>query len=423
MDADWDVIAETLLAAVGTRHGRSHRRSPKVETRIGRVCDICCPDTYEKKESVTNFGGKQNGIKVSWMAALAIQAPFVRGRNDLSHWNFNPVQSKSCRISLVKRDSSHIALFSFSPVFSTSASNSTHWFQLRAPSRCETTREFKVYCVSTDKIVGGAQLRADQNLRRLILLRHAKSSWSDRSIKDHERPLSKKGCKAAASIALKLQQHLGWLPQLILCSNSTRTRETLEIMQQHLPQLEEAEVHFLSSFYSVAAMDGETLQHLQEIIYKYSKDDIQTIMCMGHNRGWEEAATLLTGIHVELKTANAALLEATGSSWQEAFENAGAGGWKLFAIVKPDASLDNWGSRGSWVQPKHVSDGVLAHAKRFSNDSEAFRVGTISLTRVADAYKTDSAETLECTTGGRQFVDFRLEDWRQTHVSLNTLVV
>jgi hypothetical protein len=39
--------------------------------------------------------------------------------------------------------------------------------------------------------------------------------------------------------------------------------------------------------------------------------------CMGHNRGWEEAASLLCGISVELKTANAALLEAPGSSWQE----------------------------------------------------------------------------------------------------------
>jgi hypothetical protein len=38
---------------------------------------------------------------------------------------------------------------------------------------------------------------------------------------------------------------------------------------------------------------------------------------MGHNRGWEEAASLLCGISVELKTANAALLEAPGSSWQE----------------------------------------------------------------------------------------------------------
>lgn len=39
--------------------------------------------------------------------------------------------------------------------------------------------------------------------------------------------------------------------------------------------------------------------------------------CMGHNRGWEEAASQLCGVVVELKTANAALLEAPGASWKE----------------------------------------------------------------------------------------------------------
>lgn len=38
---------------------------------------------------------------------------------------------------------------------------------------------------------------------------------------------------------------------------------------------------------------------------------------MGHNRGWEEAATMLSGSPIELKTCNAALLEATGKSWNE----------------------------------------------------------------------------------------------------------
>lgn len=38
---------------------------------------------------------------------------------------------------------------------------------------------------------------------------------------------------------------------------------------------------------------------------------------MGHNRGWEEAASMLSGSPVELKTCNAALLEATGKSWDE----------------------------------------------------------------------------------------------------------
>eukprot|EP00258_Populus_trichocarpa_P043384 XP_024459403.1 uncharacterized protein LOC112327959 isoform X3 [Populus trichocarpa] len=53
--------------------------------------------------------------------------------------------------------------------------------------------------------------------RRLILLRHAKSSWDDRSLRDHDRPLSKSGELDAAKVSQKLQ-HLGWIPQLILSS-------------------------------------------------------------------------------------------------------------------------------------------------------------------------------------------------------------
>lgn len=174
--------------------------------------------------------------------------------------------------------------------------------------------------------------------RRLILLRHAMSSWEDPSLRDHDRPLSKAGEADAVRVSHKLQQ-LGWIPQLILSSDAVRTRETLKIMQQQIRGFFEAEVRFISSFYSIAAMDGQTAEHLQQIISKYTKDEILTVMCMGHNRGWEEAASMFTGTSVELKTCNAALLEATGKSWEEAFALAGLGGWKLQGVVKPSSSL------------------------------------------------------------------------------------
>ncbi|KAF7121087.1 hypothetical protein RHSIM_Rhsim13G0138000 [Rhododendron simsii] len=174
--------------------------------------------------------------------------------------------------------------------------------------------------------------------RRLILLRHANSSWEDRSLRDHDRPLSRTGQSDAIEVSQKLQK-LGWIPELILSSDAVRTRETLKIMQEQVKGFLEAEVHFISSFYSIAAMDGQTAEHLQHAICKFSRDEILTVMCMGHNRGWEEAASMFTGASIELKTCNAALLEATGKSWEEAFSLAGFGGWKLQGIVKPTSSL------------------------------------------------------------------------------------
>ncbi|XP_010695924.2 uncharacterized protein At3g52155, chloroplastic [Beta vulgaris subsp. vulgaris] len=177
--------------------------------------------------------------------------------------------------------------------------------------------------------------------RRLILLRHAESTWSNHSLRDHERPLSKAGRADAADVSYKLQR-LGWVPELILCSDAARTRETLSVMQERCMGFLQAAVHFFPSFYSVAAMDGQTAEHLQQMICKFSSDDILTVMCMGHNKGWEEAASMFTGSVIELKTCNAALLEATGKSWEEAFESAGLGGWKLQGLVKPNSSLENY---------------------------------------------------------------------------------
>eukprot|EP00271_Cylindrocystis_brebissonii_P018709 TRINITY_DN5428_c0_g1_i1.p1 TRINITY_DN5428_c0_g1~~TRINITY_DN5428_c0_g1_i1.p1 ORF type:complete len:313 (+),score=11.89 TRINITY_DN5428_c0_g1_i1:320-1258(+) len=170
--------------------------------------------------------------------------------------------------------------------------------------------------------------------RRLILLRHAKSSWADPSLRDHDRPLSNRGLRAAANIAKHLLA-LDWVPSLILCSDSLRTRQTLDVMCETVAEFASTEVRFLGSYYSIAAMDGQTAQHLKETVVQYAdSSSTTTVMCMGHNRGWEEAASVLSGTVVELKTANAALLEARrphpdwALTWKE--------GWRLDRIVKPD---------------------------------------------------------------------------------------
>lgn len=214
----------------------------------------------------------------------------------------------------------------------------------RNPSRLPTRLSLVIETVEGQAAVSEpqqtpseSQSESESVSRRLILLRHAQSSWEDSSLRDHDRPLSKAGEADAVKLSHKLQQ-LGWIPELILSSDAVRTRETLQIMQEQVQAFLEAEVHFISSFYSIAAMDGQTAEHLKNVICKYSRDEVLTVMCMGHNRGWEEAASMFTGAFVELKTCNAALLEATGKSWEEVFTLAGLGGWKLQGIVKPSIS-------------------------------------------------------------------------------------
>ena len=70
--------------------------------------------------------------------------------------------------------------------------------------------------------------------KRIHLLRRAKSSWDDPDLADHERPLAPRGRKAAKRMARHLEE-AGVRPDLVLCSSSTRTRQTLERVAPALP--------------------------------------------------------------------------------------------------------------------------------------------------------------------------------------------
>jgi phosphohistidine phosphatase len=63
-------------------------------------------------------------------------------------------------------------------------------------------------------------------MSRLLLLRHAKSSWAVEGQRDRERPLSERGEAAAALMAAAIAER-GLLPDRVLCSPALRTRQTL----------------------------------------------------------------------------------------------------------------------------------------------------------------------------------------------------
>ncbi|HTX33123.1 MAG TPA: histidine phosphatase family protein [Solirubrobacteraceae bacterium] len=63
--------------------------------------------------------------------------------------------------------------------------------------------------------------------RQLFVLRHAKSSWEDTGLNDHDRPLAPRGRKAVKALAEHVRS-ADIEPVLVLCSSSRRTRETLE---------------------------------------------------------------------------------------------------------------------------------------------------------------------------------------------------
>ena len=111
----------------------------------------------------------------------------------------------------------------------------------------------------------------------LVLTRHAKSSWDNLNLTDHDRPLSRRGREDAKLIAKYLATY-EYTYKTILCSTSKRTSETLEIFLNYIHKVDQ--VNYLSYLYHASA---ETIR--KEIM---TLDTDGTYMLLGHNPGIED---------------------------------------------------------------------------------------------------------------------------------------
>lgn len=88
---------------------------------------------------------------------------------------------------------------------------------------------------------------------RLILMRHAKSDWGAANLRDHERPLNPRGRRDAAAMGDWLRRQ-GYLPDQVLCSTATRTRETLDLLALAAPVRFEPALYHASPEAMLAAL-------------------------------------------------------------------------------------------------------------------------------------------------------------------------
>lgn len=114
--------------------------------------------------------------------------------------------------------------------------------------------------------------------RRLILTRHAKSSWDDPLMSDHDRPLNDRGKMAAADLGEWLASR-GYVPDQVLCSDALRTRNTWSGLAPALP--------------------GTPILDLKPALYHAGPDVMlavlrhavgECVMMIGHNPGIAEFA-------------------------------------------------------------------------------------------------------------------------------------
>lgn len=170
---------------------------------------------------------------------------------------------------------------------------------------------------------GGGRVRSYVMKRRLILMRHAKSSWGSEADTDHDRPLNARGKRDAPAIAERLEA-MGWVPDAVYSSTSKRTRSTWKRMAAVLPDGKAIPVVWEPDFYHG---DSRAIG----LSAASWPDGVETILVLGHNPGWEDALALLSEVETLMTTGNAALLEGRGESWVDAFRAP----WSLTELLRP----------------------------------------------------------------------------------------
>jgi phosphohistidine phosphatase len=144
-------------------------------------------------------------------------------------------------------------------------------------------------------------------MKTLLLLRHAKSDWSDPQLGDRDRPLNKRGKRDAPRMGRLLRDE-DLIPDLVITSTAKRARKTVEAMAtagSYTGEIQEAPALYLAG-------PDAYIQVLRAVPDKYPR-----VMVVGHNPGLEDFVTQLTGLATSLPTAALARVDLPITRWRE----------------------------------------------------------------------------------------------------------
>jgi phosphohistidine phosphatase len=156
-------------------------------------------------------------------------------------------------------------------------------------------------------------------MKRLLLLRHAKSDWDDASLRDFDRPLAPRGERDAPRIGKALRKR-GVLPDLIISSPAARARATIEAVTQAAKLANEIEFD--------EAVYGASSSELMKLIRRLP-DSGACVLLVGHNPGFEDLLGRLTGSRERMPTAALACIEFDSDRWDDVDDTKGRLVWLL----------------------------------------------------------------------------------------------
>lgn len=147
-------------------------------------------------------------------------------------------------------------------------------------------------------------------MRRLTLIRHAKSSWADADLTDFERPLNERGLRDAPRMAAQLHELLG-VPDRLVSSPAKRAISTARIFATHFG-LDLDAIAIEPRIYEAS------LPTLLRVVGELDAAD-RHVMLFGHNPGFSELAHQLAKCPFDaMPTCAAVQLELSIDEWSEA---------------------------------------------------------------------------------------------------------
>ncbi len=146
-------------------------------------------------------------------------------------------------------------------------------------------------------------------MKNIVLVRHAKSSWENMLLSDHDRPLNPRGKRDAPIMGIRLKER-EVTPSLIISSTAKRARLTAKKIAKKIGFSKDRIMLTKALFHA----DDDSIFE----IIKSLDDAHDIVMLFGHNPGITECANLLTGtIIVNIPTCGVASISFNCNSWRD----------------------------------------------------------------------------------------------------------
>ena len=143
--------------------------------------------------------------------------------------------------------------------------------------------------------------------KQLLVMRHAKSSWTEEGKTDFERSLNKRGRRVAPQMGNFIRDE-GLTPHQVVSSSATRAVQTTELFAEAC-EVPEENVQFVKYLYHAPA------EEYFDLLTRFEKDDVNILMVVGHNPGLEELVYSLSSLYESMPTAAVAHFDLGTQDW------------------------------------------------------------------------------------------------------------